>query len=87
MSNFFGLSLQYFGKVLACGFVILFLCCFYFVLAVFICMFCIFMTYFKPCCCHYKLTDPWYVCMYVVFLKLLHAVVHRHVQLGCALHQ
>jgi hypothetical protein len=39
--------------------------CFCFVVAAFICMFCIFMTYSTFCCCHYKLKDPWNVCMYV----------------------
>jgi hypothetical protein len=36
-----------------------------FVVAAFICMFCIFMTYSTSCCCHYGLIDPWNVCMYV----------------------
>jgi hypothetical protein len=39
MSNFFVLSLQYFEKVFACCFVAMFLCCFYFVVVAFICMF------------------------------------------------
>jgi hypothetical protein len=43
----------------------LFLCCFSFVVAAFICMYCIFMTYSTSCCCHYKLMDPWNVRMYV----------------------
>jgi hypothetical protein len=28
-------------------------------------MFCIFMTYSTPYCCHYKLMDPWNVCVYM----------------------
>jgi len=60
--TFFVLYLQYFGKVFDvvssyC------LCCF--VLSAFICMLCIFMTYSTSYCCHYKLKDPWNVCMYV----------------------
>jgi hypothetical protein len=55
---------KYLSVVLFC------LCCF--VVAAFICLFCIFMTYSTSCCCYYKLMDPWnvraYVCMYV-FLK------------------
>jgi hypothetical protein len=29
------------------------------------CLFYVFMTYSTSCCCHYKLKDPWNVCMYV----------------------
>jgi hypothetical protein len=39
----------------------LFLCCVCFVVATFICMFCIFITYSTSYCCHYKLMDP-HVC-------------------------
>jgi len=58
---FFVLPLQYFEKVFVCGFVILFLCCFCFVVAAFICMFSTFMAYPTSYCCHYKLMDPWVV--------------------------
>jgi hypothetical protein len=43
----------------------LFLYCFCFVVAAFICMFCIFMTCSTYYCCHYKLMDPLYVCVCV----------------------
>jgi hypothetical protein len=46
------------------------LCCFCFVVAAFICMFCIFMTYSTSCCGHYKLMDPWAVCTYVCKLAV-----------------
>jgi hypothetical protein len=39
------------------------LCYFSFVLSAFICVLCTFMTYSTSYCCHYKLTDPWNVCM------------------------
>jgi hypothetical protein len=52
MSNFFVLSLQYFEKVFVCGFVVLLLCCFCFVVAALIRMLCIFMTYSTTQCCH-----------------------------------
>jgi hypothetical protein len=66
MSNFFCvLCLQYFEKVFVCGFVVLCLCYFYFVLSAFICMLCIFVTYSTYHCCHYKLKEPWNICMYV----------------------
>jgi hypothetical protein len=48
----------------------LLLCCICFVFAAFIFMFCIFMTYSTSCCCHYKLTDPCNVCMYVWKIEL-----------------
>jgi hypothetical protein len=48
-------------KVFVCGFVVLCLCCFCFVLSAFICMLCIFMTYSTSCCCHYKHKDTWNV--------------------------
>jgi len=35
------------------------LCCVCFVVPIFICIFCIFMTYSTSYCCHYELTDPW----------------------------
>jgi len=57
---FFVLSVQYFEKVFVCGFIVLFLfccCCIY--------LFCIFVIYSISYCCHYKLMDPWDVCMFV----------------------
>jgi hypothetical protein len=36
-----------------------------FVVAAFICLFCIFMTYSTSYCCYDKLTDPWNLCIYV----------------------
>jgi len=45
-----------------CGFTVLFLCCYCFV-AGFIYMFYIFMTYSTSFCCHYKLIDPWNMCV------------------------
>jgi len=65
------LYLQYFEKVFVCGFVILFLYCFCFVVAAFICMFCIFMTYSISSCRHYKLIDPCNVCMYVLLTNVM----------------
>jgi hypothetical protein len=62
---YFVLYLQYFEKVFVCGFVILCLCCFCFVLSAFLCMLCIFMNYSTSYCCHYKLKDPWNVCVYI----------------------
>jgi hypothetical protein len=56
--TFFVLLLQYSEKVFICGFVVLCLCCFYFVTAAFICMFCVFMTYSTSFCCHDKIMDP-----------------------------
>jgi hypothetical protein len=56
-------SSQYFENVFVYGFDTLFLCCFCFVVAAFICMFCIFMTYSTSYCCCYKLIDPWNVCV------------------------
>jgi hypothetical protein len=58
MSTFFVLSLQYFQKVLSV------VSLFSFIVAAFICMFCICMIYSTSYCCHYKLMDPWNVCMY-----------------------
>jgi len=52
--------------VRVCGFVVLVLCFFFcFVVVAFICMFCIFMTYSISYCCHYKLMDPWNMCVCV----------------------
>jgi hypothetical protein len=48
----------------------LFLCCFCFVVAPFISVFCFFMTYSASCCCHYKLTDPRNMCMCVCFFVM-----------------
>jgi ABC-type transport system involved in multi-copper enzyme maturation permease subunit len=62
---FFVLSFQYFEKAFVRGFVVLFLCCFCFVVAAFICMFCSFMTYSTSYCCHYELKDPRCVCVCV----------------------
>jgi len=56
----FVLSLQYFEKVFVCSFVISLVCFFCFVVAAFICM-----AYSTPCCCHYKLKDPWNIYIYV----------------------
>jgi len=64
----FCVSLRYFEKVFFCGFVILFLCCFCFVVVVvvaFVCIFCICMTYSTFYCCYSKLMDPWNVCVCV----------------------
>jgi hypothetical protein len=63
MSNIFVLSSQYFEKVFVCGFIILRLHFFCFV-APFVCILCIFMTYSTSYCCHYKLKDPWNICIY-----------------------
>jgi hypothetical protein len=59
----------------------LFLYCCCFVVAAFICIFCIFMTYSTYYCCHYNLMDQWnewmneYVCRYVwVHVVLWYAV-------------
>jgi len=59
---FLGLSSQNFEEVFVCGFIILFLCCFCSVIAAFICMFSIFMTYSTSYSCHYKLMHPWNAC-------------------------
>jgi len=60
---FFGLP-QYFENVFVHGFDMLFLCCFCFVVAAFICMFCIFTTYSTSYCWFYELMGPRNVCMY-----------------------
>jgi len=58
LSNFFVLTSQYFEKVFVYDFVIL--CCFGFVAFAFICR-----IYSISCCCHWKVMDPWNVCMHV----------------------
>jgi hypothetical protein len=60
---------MYFEKIFVCGFVVLCLCCFCFVLSAFACMLCIFMTYSTSYCCHYKLKDPWNVCVCITMCK------------------
>jgi hypothetical protein len=61
---FFVSPLQHFEKVFACGFIVLFLCCFCFVaVAAFICMFCIFYDVLHILVndkCAYSLILCWY---------------------------
>jgi hypothetical protein len=61
----------------------LFLCCFYFVVAAFICMVCIFMTYSTSYWFHYKLTDPWNVCVYVCVCMCVCVTEHHVMKAYC----
>jgi len=88
MSNFFALFLQYFGKVFLCGFIALCLHCFCFILSAFICMLCTFKTYSTSYCCHYKLKDPWYLCMYIyMYLNTFNTICHSNHRSICMIYQ